>query len=187
MERVRSFHLSRQSFGSDAHDLPAGVGSGSSWRSMRQYSPAQKTIHEEDQSEAGSTTSAGPDDDVPEYVIERQTLGEMAADSGTVQQEAASGAEQSDREKPSEDRRSGSTVTVQFSRQLEYVDDEETAAGGVVPTDSAWSRDETERLESRADNVLVETLPTSSADGRRLDVSIRVYFKLADLSHTLGN
>jgi len=36
---------------------------------------------------------------------------------------------------------------------------------------SAWSRDELQRLESRADSVLVGTLPAASAERQRLELT----------------
>jgi len=61
IERVRSFHSSRQSLSNADTALGSGSGGSSGARALRQYSPAQQTIHEEPGAESVTRANTGTD------------------------------------------------------------------------------------------------------------------------------
>lgn len=129
------------------------------------------------------------DDDRKEFVVRRQSLGELhhvgdalhspiaatRVESASAVQQLANIDEGKLRQKDRSHSGSRSMVTTEFSHQFELVDTLDIAGaqddGGVedrVPISSAWSQEAMARQESNADNVLVETRPALSAAEQQL-------------------
>jgi len=120
----------------------------------------------------------------PEYLIRRTTLGELfqyLTDVSAMPMRAeratdfkAQQPSKLDEEVPYPGGRSHtgtrSTMTTEFSRNFQFVDAAETDSGveDGFRMHSAWSEEEIKHLESRADNVLVDTLPASSSAEHQL-------------------
>jgi len=176
-DKVKSFHSSQQSLGQHCFvNIISRSRSRSrsldSSRGIQDYTPTQLPIQEEHSKDTTTTPLpsqhlqqqqtdvAGLSD---EYIIRRQLLGELSHLPGTITTEVHR-LPTHDEGKPYQKDHLGSrsTLTTEFSRQFEFVDEAETGA------ESAWSLQEGLKHESRADNILVETLPAFAATEHQL-------------------
>jgi len=163
---VKSDHSSHQSGIGDGGVLDRSV------ESVRAPFTPSDAIQEEPREIADDTNTRSPsqqqtDEPIVERLIRRQTLGELGFDTFTSDVHPHL---TQDEERPHPRGQSGSrsTMTTEFSRQFEFVDAVDTGADDSVQEYRNLSlQEETKRkhLESRADHVLVATLPAS--DGQQ--------------------
>jgi len=174
---VRSYHSSRQFFSrstmeASSHDMDRTAAVGSA---LQQYRPDKEPIKEDSRemlirtiTDAATQPPHQPstfDDEVSEYLVRRQTLNELYDYSLITAQVAAATKDQHLDKLDEEtlhrsDISSRSMMTTEFSRQFQFFDVQgDRSVEKVIEIHSAFSLDAMEHQESRADNILVETLP----------------------------
>ena len=165
MEKVRSFHSSRNSMAGPS-SLEVAIGSGPSL--SHYHALTDSPIREESREVLTRATTLTTDSQqrLATVVDDDQPTGDDSHEPVKTDAEKApakpavetSGAGSRGRQD------SHANVATEFSREFEFVDDDE--ATGEMPMRSAWSLDAMKREKSRVDEVLAETLRTFAEDER---------------------